>query len=153
MHYCRLIRTGETGAAEPTRVASWAGQTCSVEGCARPVSKRALCSMHYRRLMDKGAVGQAAPLKAEDGAGNINKDGYRRITVDGECVMEHKHVMERRLGRRLRRDERVHHMNTQRDDNRDENLELWLVGHPAGARVSDLVAYLRETGYTVYELA
>ncbi|OGF52936.1 MAG: hypothetical protein A2Z21_01925 [Candidatus Fraserbacteria bacterium RBG_16_55_9] len=39
-------------------------------------------------------------------------------------VLEHRHVMEQDLGRRLRNDEVVHHKNGNRKDNRPQNLEL-----------------------------
>lgn len=52
--------------------------------------------------------------------------------------------MEQHLGRELRRDEVVHHVNGMRSDNRLENLELWNKGQPAGQRVADKVAWAIE---------
>lgn len=50
---------------------------------------------------------------------NCNRCGY---------VLEHRIVMENKLGRLLRKDEAVHHINHNRKDNRPENLEVinWL---------------------------
>ena len=59
-------------------------------------------------------------------------------------MFEHILIMEERLGRYLTQDENVHHRNGVRDDNRPENLELWVRAQPSGIRVEDAMAWARE---------
>lgn len=58
----------------------------------------------------------------------IRKDdnGYLRVHSDNAdgYKMAHRIVMEKNIGRSLRKDEIVHHKNRIRDDNRIENLEI-----------------------------
>jgi hypothetical protein len=70
--------------------------------------------------------------------------GHPRARPKSPYVFEHILVMEHELGRYLLPHESVHHLNGLRDDNRPENLELWVRPQPAGIRASDAVAWARE---------
>jgi hypothetical protein len=118
------------------------GPACTVDGCEREQLARGLCGTHYQRWHKHGSA--EVRLRAPAGTGHISRSGYREIYVDGHMIREHRHVMAQHLGRDLRRDEQVHHINGDKTDNRIENLELWTTSHPYGQRVEDAVAWARE---------
>lgn len=118
------------------------GRSCSVDACERAAYCDDLCHLHYTRRFTSGDVGPSGLMRAPNGSGYVSKRGsaagYRRI----RGIHEHRLVMEQILGRPLAAWENVHHINGIRDDNRPENLELWVKAQPAGQRPEDLAEWV-----------
>src|ERR1700728_2278955 len=94
-------------------------QLCIVGRCWEPQEAKDLCHGHYERVR-KGSTDTETPLrlKRPKGEGHITRAGYRQITVSGHVILEHRHVMQQMIGRKLHRFENVHHKNGMRLDNR-----------------------------------
>ena len=145
MHRWRVREHGVPGPAEKIKSRSPKDRSaCTVDGCDRKRKGKLYCSLHYERIRRTGDAGPPEPMRAK-GVVAPTVEGYIRIHVgNGRRILEHVHVMEQQLGRRLVDGENVHHKNGIKHDNDPGNLELWLVMQPTGQRVGDLMKYIAE---------
>src|SRR3990167_5465493 len=136
-HGKELCRTHYLQAIKSTR-------SCSVEGCKREYCGKGLCGLHYMRMKRKGEVGSVVPKNHQKGfVGYKTSSGYLVSRhPDGRYALTHRIIMEKILGRPLKRFEQVHHLNGIRSDNRPENLELWVKPQQAGRRLQDLLDWV-----------
>ena len=136
------------------------GQVCWLCKCECG-TERVVSGINLRRGVSKSCGCYLKDWATERGhkSKHPNWKGGRRKAQNGYIVlsspeypgskypnktMEHVVVMARHLGRALLPGESVHHKNGIRDDNRIENLELWVKPQPTGCRVQDAVNWAKE---------
>jgi len=126
------------------------GSVCIINGCDDASRSNGMCNKHNARMKKYGDP-HFVKSSRDYGSGkdwHLNPLGYvvryepsnPNSGPNGQ-VYQHRHVMSEMIGRPLRANENVHHVNGKRDDNRLENLELWSKGQPAGQRVTDIVKW------------
>ncbi len=135
-------------------IRAYAQKGCSFDGCTEPHKARGFCVGHWWQL--KSGASELRPLwdwLRQVGDRRVDKSGYAWLKIgpagtpgcnSAGWMLEHRHVMEGLLARPLASGEEVHHKNGVRDDNRPENLELWVTKQPKGQRPEDLVAWAWE---------
>lgn len=128
-----------------------------MEGCHKESEFTGHCYTHYKNKR-LGKPNWDDLFKTPNfGNGHTNRNGYRVISVNGRAKFEHTHLFEQVLGRKLAKNEQIHHCNSVRDDNatdgppklidgklRSGNLELWTRSHPAGSRVADKLLWMAQ---------
>lgn len=113
----------------------------------RPHGKlQTFCSRRCSMLARGGSTSNSAARHPE-GHELRTSSGYIQQKHEGRWVQQHRLVMQQTLGRPLLSNERVHHKNGVRADNRPENLEMWAVTatskkDPAGQRVCDKIKHV-----------
>lgn len=86
----------------------------------------------YRALTDEGVQMRKRGPRVKVGAVCQGGQGYLSERTEDGWELQHRVVMARTLGRPLRSDEQVHHINGDRTDNRPENLQLRNGNHGSG---------------------
>jgi hypothetical protein len=138
----------------PSRIKKGGGKFCSKK--CRKTSQIRKCQYckkgftTYPSVIKKG-LGKFCSRKCGGlgrRVGGINSDGYRIITTDNGVMLEHRYVMQKYLGRKLKSTETVHHMKG-KADNDISNLTLKEKAHSQGQTYEELADILRSVGCTV----
>ena len=142
-HYQRARTYGSPEAGGPFR---YRRTKCSIGGCLRDHYGSGYCAPHFKRFKRYGDPLGGGPFRARSGRprGWSLCSGYRKQSINGKQKFEHRLVMESTIGRKLSREESVHHKNGDRLDNRPSNLELWSSSQPPGQRIEDKVQWAYE---------
>lgn len=101
---------------------SWICKWCEKEIMVQPylIKTKQYCSKQCQANFQKTIPKEQHP-SWKGNRGWVSK-GYRYIIINGKNILEHRHIMQQVLGRKLSRHEHVHHINKIKTDNRPENL-------------------------------
>ncbi len=146
-HYEKFLKYGDPLAYAPKRT----GVPCNTDGCSGVAIARGMCSNCYRAWRAHGDPTKRSEQFLKYHQDLIDDQGYVSAYAPGHAnankanrLPKHRLVMSEFLGRALRKNENVHHINGVKTDNRIENLELWVTSQPKGQRPQDLVAHAKK---------
>ena len=96
-------------------------KTFSIQHCLFRQNKRHFCSSEcwYKFFRGKNCHLWKGGIKPDSPSKR-----YNRIMVNGKAYFEHRFIMEKHIGRKLKSFEHVHHINNNGKDNKIENLQL-----------------------------
>lgn len=81
------------------------------------------CSHRCSTIAKKTGMAKREKSSGWKGGKYIARDGYVRVHIDkNRYALEHRQVMEKHIGRKLRRDEVIHHIDKDTTNNSIENL-------------------------------
>jgi hypothetical protein len=126
-------------------------KTCKINNCRKRVIAKGLCPMHYARFKKYNNQPLNAPQKVFHNKGYlIDKDGYKQIKINKKYKREHRVIMEKHLGRPLKKTELIHHKNKIKTDNRIKNLEIMTFSKHKKHHTSNKLA-LKEKALELYQ--
>lgn len=110
-------------------------KSCKISYGHNSVTRKILSdSQKGKPAWNKGKVMPSLRIPRKNGGKHIDKDGYIRVYCPNhpsvinkrrKDVLEHRLIMEQKIGRYLTKEEVVHHKNEVRTDNHPDNLMLF----------------------------